>query len=104
MKKDDVKVTIPANTFKKILPYVLSFLLSGGAIAGVSKITSPTEHNYTDTIGKLTLRCDSLEYRIINIEAVQRTILIQLSDIKDQGKTNTDLSNRILLTLTQRGN
>lgn len=101
MTKGDVKVTIPANTFKKIYPFILSFILSGGTAVGVTRITAP-ESNYSDTILKLNNRCDSLESRVINIEAIQRTILIQLSDIKEQGKINAALSNQILLTLTQR--
>ena len=101
MAKGDVKVEIPANTFKKIFPFILSFILSGGAIAGVNRITSEPK-DYSDTILRLNNRCDSLESRVINIESVQRTILIQLSDIKEQGKTNAALSNQILLTLTQR--
>jgi hypothetical protein len=100
---DNIKFSVPKSFIKKCFPYIGSALLSTGAFAGVLQLSGSTDTSVAYK-GQLDLekRIDSLEIRTLNIESVQRTMLIQLSDIKTQGSDNAKLSNQILLTLTSR--
>lgn len=99
---ENLNVKIPKSWIKKIIPYILAFILSGGSYAGVNYAVSSEADNYSEQINDLNIQYSDLNSRLINVEGVQKTILVQLSDIKDQGKTNQNLSNEILLILTKR--
>ena len=102
MKQESVKVSIPKEWIKKILPYLLTVVLSVSGFAGYDNISGS---NYKDNSYKQIVEISSkqaeLESRITNLESTTRTILIQLSDIKNQNIRTQDLAEKILFKMTR---
>ena len=102
MKQESVKVSIPKQWIKKIVPYVLTALLSVSGFAGYDNISGS---NYKDNSYKQIVEISSkqaeLESRITNLESTTRTILIQLSDIKNQNIRTQDLAEKILFKMAR---
>lgn len=98
INKDEITVKIPESTFKKVLPYIISVLLSGTAVTGLAKVTLPSSTTYDNLTAKYT----TLEQRTSRLEDANISIMTQLQDIKDQGKSNADLSTKILLLLSNK--
>ena len=102
MSKDDIKVNIPFSTLKKIIPYVVMAVVSVLCSAGVVTVKdrgSAGDPSYGQNLVNLQDKYSTLDSRVANTESVQRTMLIQLSDIKEQMKANNDISTRILFHL-----
>lgn len=102
MPKDAcIQVGIPKSWLKKLIPYIITILISGGSYAGIEQLSnSPTD--YSHQIEALQNDYTKLNNKIISVESVQSTILVQLSDIKEQTKDNADISNKILLLLSSK--
>lgn len=102
MPKDEcIQVGIPKSWLKKLIPYIITILISGGSYAGIEQLSnSPTD--YSRQIESLQNDYTKLNNKIISVESVQSTILVQLSDIKEQTKDNADISNKILLLLSSK--
>jgi hypothetical protein len=98
LNKDEITVKIPDSTFKKLLPYILSVLISGTAVTGLAKVSLPSSTTYENLSAKYT----NLEQRTSRLEDANVSIMSQLQDIKDQGKSNADLSTKILLLLSNK--
>ena len=102
MKQESVKVSIPKEWIKKILPYLLTVVLSVSGFAGYDNISGS---NYKDNSYKQIVEISSkqaeLESRITNLESTTRTILIQLSDIKNQNIRTQDLAEKILFKMAR---
>jgi len=102
MKQESVKVSIPKQWIKKIVPYVLTALLSVSGVAGYDNISGS---NYKDNSYKQIIEISNknieLESRITTLESTNRTILIQLSDIKDQNIRTQSLVENVLLKMAR---
>ena len=102
MKQESVKVSIPKEWIKKIVPYLLTVVLSVGGFAGYDNISGS---NYKDDSYKQIIEIANknieLESRITNLESTNRTILIQLSDIKDQNIRTQALVENVLLKMAR---
>lgn len=102
MKQESVKVSIPKQWIKKIVPYVLTALLSVSGFAGYDNISGS---NYKDNSYKQIVEMSNknieLESRINTLESTNRTILIQLSDIKDQNIRTQALVENVLLKMAR---
>ena len=102
MKQESVKVSIPKEWIKKIIPYLLTVVLSVSGFAGYDNISGS---NYKDNSYKQIVEISSkqaeLESRITNLESTTRTILIQLSDIKNQNIRTQDLAEKILFKMAR---
>lgn len=100
MKQESVKVSIPKQWIKKIVPYVLTALLSVSGFAGYDNISGS---NYKDDsykqIVEMSNKQTELESRITTLESTNRTILIQLSDIKEQNIRTQSLVENVLLKM-----
>ena len=101
MKQESVKVSIPKAWIKKIFPFVLTSILSVSGFAGYDNISGS---NYKDNsykqIVEMSNKQTELESRIVTLESTTRTILIQLSDIKDQNIRTQGLVENVLLNLS----
>ena len=102
MKQESVKVSIPKEWIKKILPYLLTVVLSVSGFAGYDNISGS---NYKDNSYKQIIEMSNkqteLESRITTLESTNRTILIQLSDIKDQNIRTQALVENVLLKMAR---
>jgi hypothetical protein len=101
--KDTVKVSIPKQWIKKIVPYVLTALLSVSGFAGYDNFTG-SNYKYNDSykqIIEISNKNIELESRITTLESTNRTILIQLSDIKDQNIRTQSLVENVLLKIAR---
>ena len=102
MKQESVKVSIPKQWIKKIVPYVLTALLSVSGFAGYDNISGS---NYKDNsykqIVEMSNKQTELESRVSILESTNRTILIQLSDIKDQNIRTQALVENVLLKMAR---
>ena len=100
--KESVKISIPKQWIKKIVPYVLTALLSVSGFAGYDNISGS---NYKDNsykqIVEMSNKQTELESRITTLESTNRTILIQLSDIKDQNIRTQALVENVLLKMAR---
>lgn len=101
MKNEDVKISIPKSWFKKALPFILTAVLSSSGVAGFETVTRGTS-DYSKQIERMQVQYDSLSFRLGNAESVNQTILIQLSDIKDQNKSTQQLVEQVLLQMASR--
>ena len=102
-KKDEcIQVGIPKSWIIKLIPYIITVILSGGSFAGVNYMVTSSPENYEEEFTKFQTKYDNLNGRLVTVESVQRTILVQLSDIKEQTKTNSEISNKILLLLSSK--
>ena len=103
MKQESVKVSIPKQWIKKIVPYVLTALLSVSGFAGYDNI-SGSNYKYNDSykqIIEISNKNIELESRVSILESTNRTILIQLSDIKDQNIRTQSLVENVLLKMAR---
>ena len=102
MKQESVKVSIPKEWIKKIVPYLLTVVLSVSGFAGYDNISGS---NYKDNsykqIVEMTSKQAELESRIVTLESTNRTILVQLSDIKDQNIRIQALVENVLLKMAR---
>jgi len=102
MKQESVKVSIPKEWIKKIIPYLLTVVLSVSGFAGYDNISGS---NYKDDSYKQIVEISSkqaeLESRVSILESTNRTILVQLSDIKEQNIRTQALVNSILLKMAR---
>ena len=102
MKQESVKVSIPKEWIKKIIPYLLTVVLSVSGFAGYDNISGS---NYKDNsykqIVEMTSKQAELESRIVTLESTNRTILVQLSDIKDQNIRIQALVENVLLKMAR---
>ena len=102
MKQESVKVSIPKEWIKKIIPYLLTVVLSVSGFAGYDNISGS---NYKDDSYKQIVEISSkqaeLESRVSILESTNRTILIQLSDIKNQNIRTQDLAEKILFKMAE---
>ena len=100
MKQESVKVSIPKEWIKKIIPYLLTVVLSVSGFAGYDNFSGS---NYKDNSYKQIIEISNkqteLESRITTLESTTRTILIQLSDIKDQNIRTQALVENVLLKM-----
>ena len=100
--KESVKISIPKQWIKKIVPYVLTALLSVSGFAGYDNISGS---NYKDNsykqIVEMSNKQTELESRINTLESTNRTILVQLSDIKDQNIRIQALVENVLLKMAR---
>ena len=103
MKQESVKVSIPREWIKKIIPYLLTVVLSVSGFAGYDNI-SGSNYKYNDSykqIIEISNKNIELESRITTLESTTRTILIQLSDIKDQNIRTQALVENVLLKMAK---
>ncbi len=102
MKQESVKVSIPKQWIKKILPYLLTVVLSVSGFAGYDNISGS---NYKDNsykqIVEMANKQTELESRVSILESTNRTILIQLSDIKNQNIRTQALVENVLLKMAR---
>ena len=101
--KDTVKVSIPKQWIKKIVPYVLTALLSVSGFAGYDNFTG-SNYKYNDSykqIIEISNKNIELESRVSILESTNRTILVQLSDIKDQNIRTQSLVENVLLKIAR---
>jgi len=101
--KDTVKVSIPKQWIKKIVPYVLTALLSVSGFAGYDNI-SGSNYKYNDSykqIIEISNKNIELESRVSILESTNRTILVQLSDIKEQNIRTQSLVENVLLKMAR---
>jgi len=102
MKQESVKVSIPKQWIKKIVPYLLTVVLSVSGFAGYDNISGS---NYKDNsykqIVEMSNKQTELESRVSILESTNRTILIQLSDIKDQNIRTQSLVENVLLKMAR---
>ena len=98
---DTVKVSIPKEWIKKILPYLLTAVLSVSGFAGYDNISGSNYKDSYKQIVEMTSKQDELESRIVILESTNRTILIQLSDIKDQNIRTQALVENVLLKMAR---
>ena len=103
MKQESVKFYIPKQWIKKIVPYVLTALLSVSGFAGYDNI-SGSNYKYNDSykqIIEISNKNIELESRVSILESTNRTILIQLSDIKEQNIRTQSLVENVLLKIAR---
>ena len=100
MKQESVKVSIPKAWIKKIFPFVLTSILSVSGFAGYDNISGSNYKDSYKQIVEMSNKQTELESRIVTLESTTRTILIQLSDIKDQNIRTQGLVENILLNLS----
>ena len=102
MKQESVKVSIPKQWIKKIFPFVLTSILSVSGFAGYDNISGS---NYKDNSYKQIVEISNknieLESRVSILESTNRTILIQLSDIKEQNIRTQSLVENVLLKMAR---
>jgi len=102
MKQESVKVSIPKEWIKKIIPYLLTVVLSVGGFAGYDNFSGS---NYKDDSYKQIIEIANknieLESRVSILESTNRTILIQLSDIKEQNIRTQSLVENVLLKMAR---
>lgn len=103
MKQESVKVSIPKEWIKKIVPYLLTVVLSVSGFAGYDIFSNDSSKDKTyQKIIEMTNKSIELESRISILESTNRTILVQLSDIKEQNKATQSLIERVLLQMASR--
>ena len=102
MKQESVKVSIPKQWIKKIIPYLLTVVLSVSGFAGYDNISGSNYKNSYKQIVEMSNKQTELESRITTLESTNRTILIQLSDIKEQNKATQSLVEQVLLQMASR--
>jgi hypothetical protein len=100
MKQESVKVSIPKEWIKKILPYLLTAVLSVSGFAGYDNISGSNYKDSYKQIVEMSNKQTELESRIVTLESTTRTILIQLSDIKEQNIRTQGLVENVLLNLS----
>ena len=101
MKQESVKVSIPKEWIKKIIPYLLTVVLSVSGFAGYDNISGSNYKESYKRIVEMTSKQADLESRIVTLESTNRTILIQLSDIKAQNIRTQDLVEKILFKMAR---
>ena len=102
MKQESVKVSIPKAWIKKIFPFVLTSILSVSGFAGYDNISGSNYKDSYKQIVEMSNKQTELESRITTLESTTRTILIQLSDIKDQNIRTQGLVENVLLVMSER--
>ena len=102
MKQESVKVSIPKAWIKKIFPFVLTSILSVSGFAGYDNISGSNYKDSYKQIVEMSSKQAELESRIVTLESTTRTILIQLSDIKDQNIRTQGLVENVLLVMSKR--
>ena len=102
MKQESVKVSIPKQWIKKIFPVVLTSILSVSGFAGYDNISGSNYKDSYKQIVEMSNKQTELESRIVTLESTTRTILIQLSDIKDQNIRTQGLVENVLLVMSGR--
>ena len=102
MKQESVKVSIPKAWIKKIFPFVLTSILSVSGFAGYDNISGSNYKDSYKQIVEMSNKQTELESRIVTLESTTRTILIQLSDIKDQNIRTQGLVENVLLVMSER--
>lgn len=102
MKQESVKVSIPKAWIKKIFPFVLTSILSVSGFAGYDNISGSNYKDSYKQIVEMSNKQTELESRIVTLESTTRTILIQLSDIKDQNIRTQGLVENVLLVMSGR--
>ena len=103
MKQESVKVSIPKAWIKKCLPYVLTALLSVSGFAGYDNLSADISRDSSyKKVLEISAKNVELESRINTLESTTRTILVQLSDIKDQNTHTQTLVENVLLKMTSR--
>lgn len=100
MKQESVKVSIPKAWIKKIFPFVLTSILSVSGFAGYDNISGSNYKESYKQIVEMSNKQTELESRIVTLESTTRTILIQLSDIKEQNIRTQGLVENVLLNLS----
>ena len=101
--KESVKISIPKQWIKKIVPYVLTALLSVSGFAGYDNFAG-SNYKYNDSykqIVEMSNKQTELESRVSILESTNRTILVQLSDIKDQNIRTQALVENVLLKMAR---
>ena len=101
MKQESVKVSIPKEWIKKIIPYLLTVVLSVSGFAGYDNISGSNYKDSYKQIVEMSSKQVELESRITTLESTTRTILIQLSDIKDQNIRTQALVENVLLKMAK---
>lgn len=101
MKQESVKVSIPKEWIKKIIPYLLTVVLSVSGFAGYDNISGSNYKDSYKQIVEMASKQAELESRVSILESTNRTILVQLSDIKDQNIRTQALVNSILLKMAR---
>ena len=101
MKQESVKVSIPKEWIKKIIPYLLTVVLSVSGFAGYDNISGSNYKDSYKQIVEISNKQSELESRITTLESTTRTILIQLSDIKDQNIRTQALVENVLLKMAK---
>ena len=101
MKQESVKVSIPKEWIKKILPYLLTVVLSVSGFAGYDNISGSNYKDSYKQIVEISSKQAELESRVSILESTNRTILVQLSDIKEQNIRTQALVNSILLKMAR---
>ena len=101
MKQETVKVSIPKEWIKKIIPYLLTVVLSVSGFAGYDNISGSNYKDSYKQIVEMASKQSELESRINTLESTNRTILIQLSDIKDQNIRTQALVENVLLKMAR---
>ena len=102
MKQASVKVSIPKEWIRKIFPFVLTSILSVSGFAGYDNISGSNYKDSYKQIVEMSNKQTELESRIVTLESTTRTILIQLSDIKDQNIRTQGLVENVLLVMSGR--
>lgn len=107
MKQDNnnVKISIPKVWFqgrvlKKALPFILTAILSSSGVAGFETVTRDGT-NYTKQIEEMSTKYEALNSRLGNAESINQSILVQLSDIKDQNIRTQALVENVLLKMAR---
>ena len=102
-KQESVKVSIPKEWIKKIFPFVLTSILSVSGFASYDIFSNDSSKDKTyQKIIEMTNKSIELESRISILESTNRTILVQLSDIKEQNKATQSLIEQVLLQMASR--
>ena len=101
MKQESVKVSIPKEWIKKIVPYLLTVVLSVSGFAGYDNISGSNYKDSYKQIVEMSNKQTELESRILTLESTNRTILVQLSDIKDQNIRIQALVENVLLKMAR---
>ena len=101
MKQESVKVSIPKEWIKKIIPYLLTVVLSVSGFAGYDNISGSNYKDSYKQIVEMANKQTELESRVSILESTNRTILIQLSDIKDQNIRTQALVENVLLKMAR---
>ena len=101
MKQESVKVSIPKEWIKKIIPYLLTVVLSVSGFAGYDNISGSNYKESYKRIVEMSNKQTELESRVSILESTNRTILIQLSDIKDQNIRTQALVENVLLKMAK---